>query len=197
MPIYTHLLRLESVHLHFKHDCFISVHLLQIFTFVMLSTAAKWQLSDVARSRRGSETSILPTTSKTTRFLLPHLNEPPTCMRLSSHLCTVRSALAAKIPHRRAKRFQGQEKLSQYSCWSLHRHKNGAFSPVPTVLSMFPPVNSVSVLILGSACKTIVLIFRSRLSRKRDLHLKTQSRSNKSKILVDHAVVLVEHMLRQ
>ncbi len=92
-----HIYWLRSVYLnYFFYILTITAHLLQVFSIPSLTKSAGCRR---ARNRHCSETSILSTFStkiQTPLFALPHLNEPPTCLFLSSHPCTVRSALDQK-----------------------------------------------------------------------------------------------------
>lgn len=48
-----------------------------------------------------------------TPFALPLLNEPPTCSRLSSHMCTIHLVLCSKVPTDGQWKFKSQDNTDQ------------------------------------------------------------------------------------
>lgn len=101
----------EGNDLHMKYCSVIAGHFLQTFSLLMFTIPTNWQLSDAA-----PETDLVLRCLFSAHHLRADFHQStnkllctasfewtPTCLRLSSHTCTVCSAWRIKIPHRQAK----------------------------------------------------------------------------------------------
>lgn len=140
MPILVGEYLIEIHYLYFKYYSVVAARLQQVFTLILLIKSPKQQRIDAAPQidavlrRLFSGRRLGPNFNQntTTVFVLLHLNEPPTCLHLSSSPPTCESCALHWSPkyHTGAQReFQGQENNKQSKrCLrqSLRLHENTA-----------------------------------------------------------------------
>ncbi len=82
--------------------------------------AVKWCCTTKSSSRGNIHFQRLFSTKiRAARSAAPRLNEPPTCLFLSSYLCTACSALGPETPHKQPNRISWWEKNTKLSAHSL------------------------------------------------------------------------------